>query len=124
MNNKRGKYNFVAMIFLSEENVSSLEEAFQENVTNYKTYISGQSFGTTQSKSEKSKSKSILLLFIRIIGCLDIMLLCAYLTLCIHDRAGQEKTIDVVSSRPNFPGGSTAYENIEVASFSVSRTYS
>lgn len=112
------------MIFLSEENVSSLEEAFQQNVTNYKSYTSGQSFETTQSKSEKSKSKSILLLFIRIIGCLDIMLLCAYLTLCIHDRAGQEKTIDIVSSRPNFPGRSTAYENIEVASFSVSRTYS
>lgn len=110
------------MIFLSEQNVSSLEEAFQENVTNYKTYISRQSFGTTQSELELSKSKNLLLLFIRIIGCLDIMLLCAYLTLCIHDRAGEEKTIDIVSPRPNFPGRSTDYENIEVASFSVSRT--
>lgn len=110
------------MIYLSEENVSSLEEAFQENVTNYNTYISGQSFGTTQSKLEQSKSKNILLLFIRIIGCLDIMLLCAYLTLCIHDRAGQKNPIDIVSPCPNLQGRSTAYENIEVASFSVSRS--
>lgn len=110
------------MIYFSDENVSSLEEGFQENVTNYKIYISAQSFGTTQSTLEQSKS-NILLLFIRIVGCLDIMLLCAYLILCIHDRAGQETTIDIVSSRPNFPGRNTAYENIEVASFSVSRTY-
>lgn len=104
------------MIFISEENVSSLKEAFQENVTNYRTYISGQTLGTT----EQPKSKNLLLLFIQIIGCLDIMLSCAYLTLCIHDRAGQEKTMDMASPRPNCPGHNTAYENIEVASFSVS----
>lgn len=91
------------MIFFSED-VSSLETTFQENVTNYK----------------QPKSKNLLLLFIRIIGCLDIILLCAYLTLCIYDRAGQEKTMDVASPRLNFPGRSAAYENIEVASFSVS----
>lgn len=108
------------MIFISEENVSSLKEAFQENVTNYRTYISGQTLGTTESELEQPKSKNLLLLFIQIIGCLDIMLSCAYLTLCIHDRAGQEKTMDMASPRPNFPGHNTAYENIEVASFSVS----
>lgn len=64
--------------------------------------------------------KSIeILLFIRIIGCLDILLLCAYLAVCIHDRTGREKTIDIASTRSNFPGRSTAYENIEFASFSV-----
>lgn len=42
MNHKRDSKDSVA-IFVSQENVSSLEEAFQENVTNYKTYISGQS---------------------------------------------------------------------------------
>lgn len=40
----------VAMIFVSEKDVSSLEKGFQENVKNYKTYISGQSFGTIKSK--------------------------------------------------------------------------
>lgn len=43
LNHKRDSKDSGA-IFVSQENVSSLEEAFQENVTNYKTYISGQSY--------------------------------------------------------------------------------
>lgn len=108
------------MIFVSEENVSSSKEASQENVTNYKTYVPGQTLGITKSELKRPEPKNLLLLFIQIIGCLDIMLSCAYLTLCIHDRAGQERTLDITSPRPNFPRRNTAYENIEVASFSVS----
>lgn len=92
----------------------------KEFITSYKTYFSGQSLGTTMSNLILPNSKEILLLFIKIIGCVDIILLCAYLALCIHDRTGQEKTMDSGSPRPNFPGRSTAYENIEFASFSVS----
>lgn len=88
--------------------------------TNYKTNISGNSLETTKSNSIQPKSEEILLLFITIIGCVDIILLCGYLALCVHDRTGQEKTMDTSTPRPNFPGRSTAYENIEFASFSVS----
>lgn len=92
----------------------------KEYVTNYKTYISGNSLETTMPNLIHPKSKEILLPFIQIIGCVDIILLCAYLALCIHDRTGQEKTMDTSSPRQHVPGRSTAYENIEFASFSVS----
>lgn len=100
--------------------MSSAGKTGEEFITNYKTNFSGQSLGTTVSNLIQLNSKEILLLFIIIIGCVDIILLCAYLALCIYDRTGQEKTMDKGSPRPNFPGPSTAYENIEFASFSVS----
>lgn len=112
--------DYVAIIFVSEKIMSSSGGNVQEYVTKYKTYISGQSLGITMSKSIQPESKENLLLFIKIIGCVDILLLCAYLVVCIHDRTGQEKAMDIASPRPNFPGRSTAYENIEVASISVS----
>lgn len=115
---QRSNKDFVALILVSEENMSSAGRTGKEYVTNYKIYISGQSLGTAMSNFMQPKSKEILLLFITIIGCVDIILLCAYLALCIHDRTGQEKTTDTASSRPNFPGRNTAYENIEFASFS------
>lgn len=37
------------MILVSEENMSSAGRTVKEYVTNYKTYISGQSLGTTMS---------------------------------------------------------------------------
>lgn len=92
----------------------------KEFVTNYKTSFSGQSLGATMSNLIQPNPNEIVLLFIKIIGCVDIILLCAYLALCIHDRTGQDKTMDTSSLRQNFPGRSTAYENIEFASFSVS----
>lgn len=118
---QRSNKDFVVMILVSEENMSSAGRTVKEYVTNYKTYISGQlSLGTTMSNLKQPKSKEILLLFITIFGCVDIILLCAYLAVCIHDRSGQEKTMEISSPRPNFPGLNTAYENIEFASFSVS----
>lgn len=55
----------------------------------------------------------MLLLFIRIIGCLDILLLSSYLAVCIFDRPGQEKTDASVPPSLNLPQHSTVYENIE-----------
>lgn len=98
----------------------SAEGTGKEFVKNYKTSFLGQSLGATMSNLIQPNPNEIVLLFIKIIGCVDIILLCAYLALCIHDRTGQDKTMDTASLRPNFPGRSTAYENIEFASFSVS----
>lgn len=113
--NKSSRYDT-----FSEKNMSSAGTTGKEYVTINKTYSSGKSLETTMSNLIHPKSEKILLLFITIIGCVDIILLCAYLALCIHDQTGQEKTMDTSSPRPNFPGRSTAYENIEFASFSVS----
>lgn len=46
MNHNRDYKDSVAMIIVSKENVLTLKEAFQENLTHYITYISEQSFGT------------------------------------------------------------------------------
>lgn len=61
----------------------------------------------------------MLLLFIRIIGYLDI-LLSVYLAVCIYDQTGQEKTVNVVSPSLNLPQQNTMYENIEDNLFSAS----
>lgn len=58
------------------------------------------------------------LLFIRIIGCLDILLLSSYLAVCIFDRSEQEKT-DFVLPSLNVPQHDTVYENIEGDLFST-----
>lgn len=112
--------DYVDVILVSEENMPSAGRTGKEFFTSYKTHFSGQSLGTTMSNLIHPNSKEILLLFIKIICRVDIILSFAYLALCIHDRTGQEKTMDSGSPRPSFPGRSTAYENIEFASFSVS----
>lgn len=70
---------------------------------------------TVASKSiaKSFNTNEMLLLFIRIIGCLDILFLSAYLALCIYDRTQQEKTIDFLPPSSNLPQHSTTYENIE-----------
>lgn len=117
---RRNNKDLIVMILVSEENMSSAGRTGKEYGTIYNSYISGTSLGTTMSNLILPNSEEILLLFIKIIGCVDIILFCVYLALCIHDRTGQEKTMDTASPRPNFPGRSNAYENIEFASFSVS----
>lgn len=46
---QRSNKDFVVMILVSEENMSSAGRTGKEYVTNYETYISGQSLGTTMS---------------------------------------------------------------------------
>lgn len=79
----------------------------------------GEYLGTSQSIAEPSKTNEMLLLFIRIIGCLDILLLFSYMTVCIFDRLGQERTDDFVLPSLNVPQHSTVYENIEGDLFST-----
>lgn len=79
----------------------------------------GEYLGTSQSIAEPSKTNEMLLFFIRIIGCLDILLLSSYMTVCIFDRLGQERTDDFVLPSLNVPQHSTVYENIEGDLFST-----
>lgn len=67
-------------------------------------------------KSMQPESIEILLL-IRIIGCLDILLLCAYLAVCIHDRTGQEKAMDIASARSHFSGRADAMKILRLLPF-------
>lgn len=69
--------------------------------------------GTGKPITTPSKTNEMLLLFIRIIGCLDIFLLSSYMAVCIFDRPGQERTDDIVLPSLNVAQHSTAYENIE-----------
>lgn len=55
----------------------------------------------------------MLILFIQIIGCFDILFLFANLALCIYDRKGQEKTTDFLPPCSNLPQQNSTYENIE-----------
>lgn len=54
---QRSNTDFVVMILVSEENMSSAFGTVKEYVTNYKTYILGQSLGTTMSNLKQPKSK-------------------------------------------------------------------
>lgn len=66
----------------------------------------------------------MLLLFVRIIGCLDIFLLSSYMSVCIFDRLGQERADDFVLPSLNVPQHSAVYENIEGDLFTTSRSNS
>lgn len=54
-----------------------------------------------------SKTDQMLLLFIKIFGGVDIVLLSAYLVVCIYDRSEREKKV-----YPYSHGNSTLYENV------------
>lgn len=66
------------MILVLEENMSSGGKTVKKHVLNYKTIFSGKSLGTTMSNLIQPKSKEIYIYsFIKIIGCIDIISLCA-----------------------------------------------
>lgn len=68
-----------------------------------------------------SEPKQILLLLIKLVGCIDIILSSAYVFLCIHDRKRQATETKFSSHPQQSSGRSAAYENIEVVSFLSSR---
>lgn len=79
----------------------------------YKLFILGGFLLTSKSITKSSNTNEMLLLFIQIIGCLDIFFLFANLALCIYDRQGQEKATDFLPPSSNLPQQSSTYENIE-----------
>lgn len=101
---------------IAVENTSFVQTTNIEGATYHitETFTSGES-------PSKSNTKRILLLSIAMIGCIDIILLAAYVIICIHDqRRRQKKT--TFSSRGQQPiERSTAYENIEVVSLFPAR---
>lgn len=76
-------------------------------------------FGTNRSITIPQKTNKLLLLFIRIFGCVDIVMLSAYIAVCIYDRRGKDEIVDFVSPGLNCPGRSAMYENIEIGLFST-----
>lgn len=105
------------MALVSDGNLPYLKTNISKNITiqNKNTFTLGKSLGKS-----KPVTGEMLLLFIRIIGCLDIIFLSAYLAVCIYDRKGQETTTDFVPLSLNSPQHSTVYENIEDDLFSAS----
>lgn len=101
--------------FLSEGNVSS-EITFFENATTHITNIS-----SPKTYSGTGMTNGVLLLLIQLFGFVDIVLLSAYMFLCVFDRNRQEKTSEFTPPRSNFSEPNFAYENVEVVSvFSLS----
>lgn len=80
------------------------------------TSVLGELFSTPLSKTNKD-----MLFFIKMIGGIDIILLSAYLGLCMYDRKRREKSPKFSSSGQQTSGRSTAYENIEFGSFFSAR---
>lgn len=76
------------------------------------TFTSGQSLS-----NPLSETKQILLLLIKLVGCIDIILSSAYVFICIHDRKQQATETKFSSPPQQSSRRSTAYENIEVVSF-------
>lgn len=76
---------------------------------------------TSGKTPSKSNTKQILLLFIAMIGCIDIILLAAYVIICIRDQRRRQKKTKFSSRGQQSIGRSTAYENIEVVSLFSAR---
>lgn len=79
------------------------------------TNIEGATYHITETVTS-GKSARILLLFIAMIGCIDIILLTAYVIICIRDQRRRQKKTKFSSRGQQSMGRSTAYENIEVVS--------
>lgn len=71
--------------------------------------------------SRKSKTNLILLFFIALVGCIDIILLSVYVILCIHDQRRRQKESKFSAPGQQSSGRSTAYENIEFVSVFAAR---
>lgn len=69
----------------------------------------------TQQASTVNKE---IILCIQIVGCVDILLICTYSVVCIHDR--QHRTLGIVNTYENVPGNNSSYENAEI--FFISAT--
>lgn len=76
---------------------------------------------TNEEWSRKSNTNQILLFFIALVGCIDIILLSAYVILCIHDQRRRQKEIKFSAPGQQSSGRCTAYENIEFVSFFAPR---
>uniref|UniRef100_A0A8W8JIE3 Uncharacterized protein n=1 Tax=Magallana gigas TaxID=29159 RepID=A0A8W8JIE3_MAGGI len=76
---------------------------------------------TSGKTPSKSNTKQILILFIAMIGCIDIILLAAYVIFCIRDQRRRQKKTKFSSRGQQSIGRSTAYENIEVVSLFSAR---
>lgn len=68
---------------------------------------------STDSEIEKPTDNDILLIYIKLIGYIDLVLFCLYCTVSIYDRK-TNKTVDIhaIVFRPN-----RVYENIEIDFF-------
>lgn len=98
------------------ENISSVQTINIES-TNY--HIT-ETFTSVKSLS-KAKTNQILLIFIAMVGCIDIILLSAYVIICMHDQRRRQKETKFSSPGQQSYGRSTAYENIENVSFFSAR---
>lgn len=84
--------------------------------------VTTETFTSRQSPSNSlSETKQILLLLIKLVGCIDIILSSAYVFLCIHGRKRQATETKFSSHPQQSSGRSAAYENIEGVSFLSSR---
>lgn len=92
-----------------------METTIIENTTYHITETF--TFGQSLSKSS-SETKLILIFLIKMVGCIDIILLSAYVVICIHDRKRRATETKFSSPGQQSSGRSIAYENIEVVSFS------
>lgn len=79
--------------------------------------VFGVYLGASKPITKPPKTNEMLLLFIRIIGCFDILLLSSYLAVCIFDRPGQEKTDDFVPLSLHLPQHSAVYEILRLIYF-------
>lgn len=67
---------------------------------------------TDEINELSSTANDNIILCIRILGCVDILLICMYSAVCIYDR--QHWTLDMVDSNENVPRNNSTYENVEI----------
>lgn len=85
-----------------------------ENVSKHgiETFTFNDILETNRSITTPPRTNKLLLLFIRIFGCVDIVMLSAYIVVCIIDQREKDKTVDFVYPGLDCPEHSAMYENI------------
>lgn len=100
------------------ENDVLVSEKLQSSTVNFNSTLSKDintlptEASAVRVKVQSSTTNDILLVFINLIGCVDIILLCLYFAVCIYDR--RHRTLQTIEINNAHTGNNTLYENVEI----------
>lgn len=100
------------------ENDVLVSEKLQSRTVNFNSTLSkdintlSTEASTGRVKVQSRTTNDTLLVFINLIGCVDIILLCLYFAVCMYDR--RHRTLQTIEINNAHTGNNTLYENIEI----------
>ncbi|XP_062587072.1 uncharacterized protein LOC134248685 [Saccostrea cucullata] len=99
------------------EDLSTVTSTVMENDTIWTTETSSYMYTNSTSRvstNEPSSINRILLIFIKVIGFADVLMILTNVAVCIYDRQYKAYSRDLRDTTVNFPDNDTMYENVQI----------